>query len=297
MADGLQHEGVAVRDWPLAGRTRLGARARSEVDRGVAVEKVIAAMHERIDRPFALEEMAGIAYLSPFYFNRVFRELTGVPPGRFHTALRIAAAKRLLLTSDLSVTEVCLEVGYQSLGTFTTHFHGLVGVSPRELRRLASEPWLAPAEMAEALASDDDEDVVPAVEGEIVGVDDDQLVFVGLFAQPYPQGLPIACTAITGPGPYSLQTPAEGPFHVAASAFAPSDDACSCLLPDEESLLVAVISAPVRLGPGRRTTCDLRLRPVRGTDPPILLALPLAAAERIARHGADLAELRGAAPA
>ena len=57
-----------------------GARARSEVERSAAVERVIEAMHERLDRPFALDEMARIAYLSPFYFNRIFRQQTGVPP-------------------------------------------------------------------------------------------------------------------------------------------------------------------------------------------------------------------------
>jgi AraC-like DNA-binding protein len=145
---------------------QLGARARSELDRCSAVEKVIAAMHERIDRPFSLDEMARIAYLSRFYFNRVFREATGLPPVRFHTALRIAAAKRLLLTTGLSVTEVCLEVGYQSLGTFTTHFHELVGLSPRELRRSSAET--AAAAMAR-FASGHDATGAPAVEGEILG--------------------------------------------------------------------------------------------------------------------------------
>src|SRR4051812_20397614 len=105
----LERQGPAVAE-------QLGARAQSELDRCAAVEKVIAAMHERIDRPFALDEMAEIAFLSRFYFNRVFREITGLPPVRFHTALRIAAAKRLLTTTDLSVTEVCFELGYQSLG-------------------------------------------------------------------------------------------------------------------------------------------------------------------------------------
>src|SRR4051794_38758462 len=129
-----------------------GARARSEVERCAAVDRVIAEMHDRLDRPFALDEMARIAFLSPFYFNRVFRQQTGVPPRRFHTALRVESAKRLLMTTDRSVTEICLEVGYQSLGTFTTHFRELVGVSPRELRRLAADPWLAEAEMKDLCA-------------------------------------------------------------------------------------------------------------------------------------------------
>jgi AraC family transcriptional regulator len=242
---------------------QLGARARSELDRCSAVEKVIAAMHERIDRPFSLDEMARIAYLSRFYFNRVFREATGLPPVRFHTALRIAAAKRLLLTTGLSVTEVCLEVGYQSLGTFTTHFHELVGLSPRELRRSSAET--AAAAMAR-FASGHDATGAPAVEGEILGAGEGREVFVGLFAQQYPQGLPAAYTTVTGSAPYQLRTPADGTYYVTAAAFAD----------DGAPLLVAVTHQPVRLAPGRSSRRDLWLRPMRRTDPPILPALPRA---------------------
>jgi AraC family transcriptional regulator len=277
MAVAVQHDGAGLRG-ATGSRARLGARARSEHDRCEAVDRVIAAMHERIDRPFALDEMARIAYLSPFYFNRTFRKLTGLPPRRFHTALRIAAAKRLLLTTDFSVTEVCLEVGYQSLGTFTTHFHELVGVSPRELRRLAAKPAPSAAEVAYAFATSQDGSAAPAVEGNVHGVAQDRLVFIGLFQRPYPEGVPIACTALAGPGRYALWTSAEGSYHVAAAAFMSSEDVRRCLLPDAGSALVASTSAPVRLSRHESATRDLRLRPARGTDPPILLALPVAAA-------------------
>src|ERR687886_731437 len=99
-----------------------------------AVERVVREMRARLGSPFGLDDMAHVAHLSPYHFNRVFRSVTGVPPGRFHAAVRMDAAKRLLLTTDLRVTDVCLEVGYRSLGTFTTQFRELVGVSPRELR-------------------------------------------------------------------------------------------------------------------------------------------------------------------
>jgi len=247
-----------------AERASLDARARSELDRCAAVDRVIAAMHERIDRPFALDEMAHIAYLSRFYFNRVFREVTGLPPVRFHTALRIAGAKRMLVTTDLSVTEVCLEVGYQSLGTFTTHFHELVGVSPREFRRAASATASVPAGLADALARAQSASGAPAVEGDLLGAPETEPAFVGLFRQPYPHGLPFACTVVDGSGRYELHVDARGSFHVAATAFAA----------DERPALVAVTRRPVRLAPGRTSRRDLRLRPVRRTDPPILLALP-----------------------
>jgi AraC-like DNA-binding protein len=295
MPDGPQPDEVALSPWHWDRNGRLGARARSEANRYMAVERVIAAMHDRIDRPFALEEMARIAYLSPFYFNRVFRQITCVPPGRFHTALRMAAAKRLLLTTELSVTEVCLEVGYWSLGTFTTHFHDLVGVSPRQLRRLACEHPDALAKIGSQAWSDRDAAPV-AVQGTVIGPTAGGLVFVGLFDHPYPHGRPVACTAIAGLGAYCLRTGVEGRFHLAAAAFAPSEDACGCLLPDEGSLLVASSRVPVQLGSGRRATRSLCLRPARATDPPILLALPLAVARDIAAPDDGVRELQGLAP-
>src|ERR1044072_6247332 len=95
-----------------------------------AVERVILAMRERLDEALTLEDLAEVAIISPFYFDRIFRQITGIPPCQFLSALRMEAAKRLLLTSSLSVTDVCFEVGYNSLGTFTTRFTQLVGLPP-----------------------------------------------------------------------------------------------------------------------------------------------------------------------
>lgn len=282
MPSGGNHDGSALARSARQARPRVGARARSEVDRRDAVEKVIRAMRDRVDRPFTLEEMARIAYLSPFYFNRVFRQLTGAPPRRFQTALRMAAAKRLLLTTELSVTEVCLEIGYQSLGTFTTQFHQLVGVSPRDLRRLAAQPSIVPTRMAE-LSGSAGTASRPAVVGTVTGAADDCVVFVGLFPQPYPQGLPLACTALRRAGPYELRTDVQGVFHVSAAAFPPGVEGRGCLLADEDSVLVGRGVKPVRVVRGRiAVRCEIRLHPIRTTDPPILMALPLDAAHAIA---------------
>ncbi len=102
----------------------------------LAVERVIAVMRERVDHALPLHAMAEIAHLSPYHFARVFRQVTGIPPGEFLGALRLERAKVLLLATDLSVAEICFEVGYNSLGTFTTRFRRLVGLSPGRMRGL-----------------------------------------------------------------------------------------------------------------------------------------------------------------
>jgi AraC-like DNA-binding protein len=68
---------------------------------------------------FTLEDGARQACLSPFHFNRLFTRAFGETPHEFVTRLRIDTAKRMLLTANQSVTEICFEVGYKSLGSFS----------------------------------------------------------------------------------------------------------------------------------------------------------------------------------
>src|SRR5215469_16390006 len=102
-----------------------------------AVERAIQAMHTHLHEVLTLEELASVAYLSPSHFNRVFCRLIGIPPGEFLSALRFQAARRLLVATSLSVTDICFEVGYTSTGSFTHRFTHLVGLSPRRLRQRA----------------------------------------------------------------------------------------------------------------------------------------------------------------
>jgi AraC-like DNA-binding protein len=94
----------------------------------------------RLEDPPGLAEMARAANLSPWHFHRLFADAFGVTPHRFIAALRLEAAKRLLLTGEASVTEACLALGYSSLGTFSARFRTATGLSPtaflREHRRV-----------------------------------------------------------------------------------------------------------------------------------------------------------------
>jgi AraC-like DNA-binding protein len=110
-----------------------------------AVTRVIAHLTANLGEDHTLEDMADVAMLSPFHFNRIFREITGVSPVRYLYALRIAEAKRLILTTRLKVIDICYAVGYNSLGSFNNRFVSLVGYSPRRIRSLAAS--VDPAEL------------------------------------------------------------------------------------------------------------------------------------------------------
>jgi len=241
-----------------------------------AVERVILEMRERLAEPHSLDEMARIACLSPFHFDRVFHEITGIPAVQFLYALRIEAAKRLLLTTSLSVTDVCYEVGYGSLGTFTWRFTQLVGLSPRRLRQLAA--GLAVSSMDTVLEKA--ATMFKSSESSKIGVVSSKTflagpIFVGLFRTQIPQGKPAGGTLLTEPGSYGTKWLPDGYYYVFAAAFAWSKDPLTYLFPHRESLLVGTGTKQAIARNGRVCSeVDVVLRPVELVDPPILVALP-----------------------
>ncbi|WP_067593439.1 MULTISPECIES: helix-turn-helix transcriptional regulator [Amycolatopsis] len=92
-------------------------------------------MLQRYSEPITLSALASEVYVSPFHFSRIFAKATGVTPGRFLTAVRLFEAKRLLLTSPLTVSDIVCSVGYSSVGTFTSRFLRAVGMTPTEYRK------------------------------------------------------------------------------------------------------------------------------------------------------------------
>lgn len=92
---------------------------------------------DRMDRDYAqpldLTRLARTALMSPGHFSRSFRAAFGQTPHTYLMTRRIERAKALL-RGDLSVTEVCYAVGFSSLGSFSSRFTEVAGVSPSEYR-------------------------------------------------------------------------------------------------------------------------------------------------------------------
>jgi AraC-like DNA-binding protein len=84
--------------------------------------------------PLDLRAIADAAGYSLFHFVRAFRDVYGETPGRYLSRRRVERAKDLLRSANLTVTEICLQVGFASLGSFSARFHEVVGVSPSAYR-------------------------------------------------------------------------------------------------------------------------------------------------------------------
>ncbi|MBV1849294.1 helix-turn-helix domain-containing protein [Catellatospora tritici] len=238
-----------------------------------AVERVIATMRENLGQQLTIDDMARVAMFSKFHFSRIFQRVTGVSPGRFLSALRLQQAKRLLVSTQSNVADISLQVGYTSIGTFSSRFTRSVGLSPTAYRRLRG---YAPAVQAETTVTGP-EWAFGTVKGVIrpYPADEPQLTFVGLFRDRIPECRPVSCTILDQPGPFTLEKVPPGDWFLLAH----SVSADPARVTDE-----AVAGSGNELGVGslgpitmRRgmviDDAELKLKEISDLDPPVLLAL------------------------
>ena len=111
----------------------------------IAVRRVRDHLDLHYADPVCLDELAALAGMSKFHLVRVFRASYGETPIRYLTRRRIERSQDLLRYANLTVTEICMLVGFASLGSFSSRFTELVGESPVAYRnRWAARggPWV-----------------------------------------------------------------------------------------------------------------------------------------------------------
>lgn len=181
-----------------------------------AVERAVATMWERYSEPLSLSDMADAALLSRFHFSRVFRSLTGTSPCRFLAAVRLYKAKALLLETAMDVIDIAYQVGYNSLGTFTSTFTKSVGFPPARYRMLCRQGTLPMPPVAEHRA-----DRRTGVVRGLVTVprtDVPLRFYVAAFDSALAQGMPVACDVLDAPGPFQLGAVPQGEWHIKVTA-------------------------------------------------------------------------------
>ncbi len=238
-----------------------------------SVQRVISVMQNQLDQPMTLQELARIGFASPWHFNRTFRQVTGVPPLQFFYALRLEAAKRLLTDTQKKVIDICYEVGYQSVGTFTRRFADVLGHSPMQFRKLTRgrtrpSPYLQSDAQNRRRAQPG-----ASICGFVTAPADFRgLVAIGLFTTRIPQGKPVTCTLIKDGGAYRLEKLPEGDFYLFAVGL--KDAPGSSVYFDYRSAMRAGGQRIHIAHNSFQGITALELRPPSAFDPPLLLTLP-----------------------
>ena len=99
------------------------------------------AMDRAYAEPLNVGAVAAVAYLSEAHFIRSFRAAFGETPHRYLQRRRVERSMLLLRETDRSITDVCFDVGFTSLGTFSRTFHEIIGETPSEYRENHEPIW------------------------------------------------------------------------------------------------------------------------------------------------------------
>lgn len=119
------------------------------------------AMDRTYAQPLDIEHLAGVASVSEAHFIRTFRATFGETPHRYLQRRRVERAMFLLRETDRSITAICMDVGFASLGTFSRTFSEIVRDTPTEYRNRKlvfavptcfSMSWMRPSSFGEAKA-------------------------------------------------------------------------------------------------------------------------------------------------
>jgi AraC-like DNA-binding protein len=108
-------------------------------------------LREADEGPLTIDDVAREAAMSPFHFIRQFSALFGETPHQWRIQARLDRARQLLALGDGSVTDICMEVGFSSLGSFSALFARRIGTAPsvyrRQVRSMMAAPGTLPPEL------------------------------------------------------------------------------------------------------------------------------------------------------
>jgi len=133
------------------------SRATEETNRRLL--RARDAMDRSYAQPLDISALARIAYVSEAHFIRIFRATFGETPHRYLQRRRVERSMFLLRETDRSVTDICFDVGFSSLGTFSRTFREVIGETPTAYRKRAkvkaiptcfAMAWTRPSSFGEA---------------------------------------------------------------------------------------------------------------------------------------------------
>lgn len=251
---------------------------RKVVDQYSEIDEVIAYIHQHIYDQLPLSRLANHVAYSPYHFTRIFKERIGLSPLYYVSSLRLQKAKDLLLHTNLSVRDIGLEIGQQSLGTFTTRFTERVGLTPSHFRNSALQAddcFRSLQKLKDWRSSQSISNQHARIEGTVQAtIPFEGVILIGLFAKPIPEGLPLYGTLLSSLGDFCFTGVKPGTYYLMATSVSWGMQAMDFLLP--HTTLRTRSKEPIIVKPYSSVPHQqVMLHVPRPDDPPILISLPL----------------------
>src|SRR5699024_1284044 len=242
------------------------------------IEEVILYIQKNMYEPLSLTELANHVSYSPYHFTRIFKERTGLSPLYYVSSMRLQKAKDLLLNTDLTVRDIGLEIGQQSLGTFTTRFTEKVGIPPSQFRNshLHVDHHI---QSLQKLSNWSEYPPYPhqyaTIEGTIQTTQPlNGSILIGLFPKPMPDDVALYVTLLSSTGDFSFVNVRPGTYYLMATSVSWQMSSMDLLLP--HTTLRTRSKAPIVVQSDSIVPYqEITLYPPKLDDPPILVSLPL----------------------
>jgi AraC-like DNA-binding protein len=257
-----------------------------------ALESAITQMRKNTTQAVDLRSLAKHVDLNPFYLSHMFSKYVGISAKRYHQLVRLSIAKKILAETDMSITDVSIDCGYDSMGSFITMFKKAVGMTPLAFRQQLDTAKL-------------DRQRIPQITPNLVNNAAAERLVVELAAPGSFEGCAFValcnvdsnalldCAAISFRQRTIVVFPigCPQPLVVYAVAYSSSASLRDAIV-DEPSLRghseIAIASA------GKTASVTLGLREKSAFDVPFLLALPLLIQRRAAHLSWDLSIYKSA---
>ncbi|WP_010098233.1 helix-turn-helix transcriptional regulator [Ornithinibacillus scapharcae] len=238
------------------------------------VMKAIQYMKEHLDEEITSDSLAKYVGYSPYHFSRVFKEVTGVPPRHYLSALRIESGKQLLVNSSNSILKTLLGVGFRSFGTYSSKFKQFVGLSPKQFQKNMHSLHQFIHEYNFPNEGFPLEDIGPSITCHIIAPPSFKgIIFVGLFPKPIPDQAPIVGTALThNQTRCTFSKVPLGDYYVLAAGIPKSLNPKNYFILD--SALRGKTDSRIEIISANHKDVKIQLRDPLPYDPPILVNLP-----------------------
>lgn len=242
---------------------------------------ILTYIKEHLSDEMTIEEVATHFGYSKYHFSREFKKHTGFSASDYLSSLKIEQAKQELLKKDHSITESSFDVGYSSLGTFSTTFTKKTGLSPREYKVQVESLYgltkeyeqLTPSDLHYASGKQPLEDTNQlTVHLHYPEEKNPAITFVGLFNRPIPNHKPIVGTALTTQSTHTFTHIPDGTYYLLACTIEKTKNPLKYFVLNDS--LRGKVENPLSFPNDSLKEVALTLREPLPEDPPILINLP-----------------------